>query len=292
MPFVVVENIVRSESLGMGAFAPRRGGTNELFLLFLGYFDHGDGPAVVSRFFFPARVRRERVFLFRILSLCWLCGTLSSNHCASPLRRVLVLRYLGAEARRRPMPCKPHRSAMARAFWTCVHGIFAQFRTPCCSPTALRFIAYGWRDDALLASRQRGSWLLLVQARWHRTHDDYLDTQVRLVRDILRRIEKADRSRQCKHYRVGGRHHAFIVCGCRDWANVTSPARTDGADQRHGCPRPGVCRSSARSTNSLNIVARGRRVSFFRDWDNLPILDRKTCRALCSRRWSQACDFF
>jgi len=125
---------------------------------------------------------------------------------------------------------------------------------------------------------------------------DYLDTQVRLVEDILapsssvlrggkrEQIETVQSiiGRRWRHQRV---YSSLRLPGLaeRDF----SPARTDCADQRPRCPRsPGVARSATRfGPIALTFVARGRRLSFCRDWDQSCQYDRK----LRTRSWSRRC---
>jgi len=161
---------------------------------------------------------------FRIRFCAWLLRSRSRRITALTLAPVLVCAFW-TPARRRPMPWHARTERHGGAALDRVHGF--RHRTPLwllAVATALRSSAMGPRRRCLLASRRKEIGLLSGAGAWGIGQTiDYLRHAGRLVEDILARIEKADRSRQCKSIMafVGGTS-AFIVVRWPTGPNVTS----------------------------------------------------------------------
>ena len=255
---VVVENIVRKRKSGMGAFAAAAAGTNEVFFAVI------STTATLAAVFIPISfLPGQAGGVFSEFGFVLAFAVTLSSITALTLAPVLSALLDPGKTQANAVQAAP--SAMARSFDRVMD--FA-IRTPLLVLTvAIGFaiIAMGAATtlpSSVTPEEDRG--FFLVQARGASdTTIDYLDTQVRLVEDILAPYRESGQIETVQSIiGVGGGTSAFIVVRLPDWAERDF-SQQELIAQISGklSSVPGV-QVSARSTNSLNIRGAGGGLSF------------------------------
>ncbi|MBQ0802690.1 MAG: efflux RND transporter permease subunit [Sulfitobacter litoralis] len=255
---VVVENIVRKRKSGMGAFAAAAAGTNEVFFAVI------STTATLAAVFIPISfLPGQAGGVFSEFGFVLAFAVTLSSITALTLAPVLSALLDPGKTQANAVQAAP--SAMARSFDRVMD--FA-IRTP----LLVLAVAIGFAIIAMGAAttlpssvtpeEDRG--FFLVQARGASdTTIDYLDTQVRLVEDILAPYRESGQIETVQSIiGVGGGTSAFIVVRLPDWAERDF-TQQELIAQISGTLSsvPGV-QVSARSTNSLNIRGAGGGLSF------------------------------
>ncbi|MCF7728392.1 MULTISPECIES: efflux RND transporter permease subunit [Sulfitobacter] len=255
---VVVENIVRKRKSGMGAFAAAAAGTNEVFFAVI------STTATLAAVFIPISfLPGQAGGVFSEFGFVLAFAVTLSSITALTLAPVLSALLDPGKTQANAVQAAP--SAMARSFDRVMD--FA-IRTP----LLVLAVAIGFAIIAMGAAttlpssvtpeEDRG--FFLVQARGASdTTIDYLDTQVRLVEDILAPYRESGQIETVQSIiGVGGGTSAFIVVRLPDWAERDF-TQQELIAQISGklSSVPGV-QVSARSTNSLNIRGAGGGLSF------------------------------
>lgn len=255
---VVVENIVRKRKSGMGAFAAAAAGTNEVFFAVI------STTATLAAVFIPVSfLPGQAGGVFSEFGFVLAFAVTLSSITALTLAPVLSALLDPGKTQANAVQAAP--SAMARSFDRVMD--FA-IRTP----LLVLAVAIGFAIIAMGAAttlpssvtpeEDRG--FFLVQARGASdTTIDYLDTQVRLVEDILAPYRESGQIETVQSIiGVGGGTSAFIVVRLPDWAERDF-TQQELIAQISGTLSsvPGV-QVSARSTNSLNIRGAGGGLSF------------------------------
>ena len=255
---VVVENIVRKRKSGMGAFAAAAAGTNEVFFAVI------STTATLAAVFIPISfLPGQAGGVFSEFGFVLAFAVTLSSITALTLAPVLSALLDPGKTQANAVQAAP--SALARSFDRVMD--FA-IRTP----LLVLAVAIGFAIIAMGAAttlpssvtpeEDRG--FFLVQARGASdTTIDYLDTQVRLVEDILAPYRESGQIETVQSIiGVGGGTSAFIVVRLPDWAERDF-TQQELIAQISGklSSVPGV-QVSARSTNSLNIRGAGGGLSF------------------------------
>ena len=255
---VVVENIVRKRKSGMGAFAAAAAGTNEVFFAVI------STTATLAAVFIPISfLPGQAGGVFSEFGFVLAFAVTLSSITALTLAPVLSALLDPGKTQANAVQAAP--SALARSFDRVMD--FA-IRTP----LLVLAVAIGFAIIAMGAAttlpssvtpeEDRG--FFLVQARGASdTTIDYLDTQVRLVEDILAPYRESGQIETVQSIiGVGGGTSAFIVVRLPDWAERDF-TQQELIAQISGTLSsvPGV-QVSARSTNSLNIRGAGGGLSF------------------------------
>ena len=255
---VVVENIVRKRKSGMGAFAAAAAGTNEVFFAVI------STTATLAAVFIPISfLPGQAGGVFSEFGFVLAFAVTLSSITALTLAPVLSALLDPGKTQANAVQAAP--SAMTRSFDRVMD--FA-IRTP----LLVLAVAIGFAIIAMGAAttlpssvtpeEDRG--FFLVQARGASdTTIDYLDTQVRLVEDILAPYRESGQIETVQSIiGVGGGTSAFIVVRLPDWAERDF-TQQELIAQISGTLSsvPGV-QVSARSTNSLNIRGAGGGLSF------------------------------
>ena len=255
---VVVENIVRKRKSGMGAFAAAAAGTNEVFFAVI------STTATLAAVFIPVSfLPGQAGGVFSEFGFVLAFAVTLSSITALTLAPVLSALLDPGKTQANAVQAAP--SAMARSFDRVMD--FA-IRTP----LLVLAVAIGFAIIAMGAAttlpssvtpeEDRG--FFLVQARGASdTTIDYLDTQVRLVEDILAPYRESGQIETVQSIiGVGGGTSAFIVVRLPDWAERDfTPQELIAQISGTLSSVPGV-QVSARSTNSLNIRGAGGGLSF------------------------------
>ena len=255
---VVVENIVRKRKSGMGAFAAAASGTNEVFFAVI------STTATLAAVFIPISFLPGQAggvfseFGF-VLAFAVTLSSITALTLAPVLSALLD-------------PGKTQANAVAAAPGVLARGFDRVMDFAIRTPLLVLSVAIGFALIALGAATTLPSTVtpdedrgfFLVQARGASdTTIDYLDTQVRLVEDILAPYQENGQIETVQSIiGVGGGTSAFIVVRLPDWGerDFTQKELVAQISGRLASV-PGV-QVSARSTNSLNIRGAGGGLSF------------------------------
>ncbi|AHD02247.1 efflux RND transporter permease subunit [Leisingera methylohalidivorans] len=255
---VVVENIVRKRKSGLGAFAAAASGTNEVFFAVI------STTATLAAVFIPISfLPGQAGGVFSEFGFVLAFAVTLSSFTALTLAPVLSALLDPGKPQTNAEQSQP--GALARSF---DYVMDFAIRTPVLVlsiATGFAIIAMGAAmtlPSTVTPEEDRG--FFLVQARGASdTTIDYLDTQVRLIEDILAPYRDSGQIETVQSIiGVGGGTSAFIVVRLPDWAERDF-TQQELIAQISGqlTTVPGV-QVSARSTNSLNIRGAGGGLSY------------------------------